>query len=861
MSLRRYFTRSNTMTTSRRASRRMLGFDTLEDRLVMTVSLAPIAPPPIQIGKHTYVPLVATDTNNLPVTFSAMSANAGIQASIYTAGRILTLNVSGKDQNGDNFSGNIVLKLFEEKAPLATARIIHLAETGFYNGLTFHRVIKTFMAQGGDPDGDGTGGSGTTFDDEANASLTFNSYGLLAMANSGDDTNDSQFFITDTDTSANFPQNLNFNHTIFGQIVDGLDIFQKIMNTPVTNNGNNEVSKPLTNVIINTATVATTNRYAILDITSTTAVTSPANVTVTVTNSDNETASAVGLVTSKVDTVNDLPFLNNVSNLQGKKNTPIVFTAHATDLENDQLTFEVLRSDFGDLTSSDKVSVSIVRINNTSSKITITPTSEFVGTVALKLVTSETAQRFDSQSFSVTFADAPTITLVPGTGVGAGNTASTDTPTIEIKAPAGSTVKVFLADVQIGTATETSTPGTYRYTFAANKLLLGSNSVTALATTNGVDSVISGALSIYFAPNMQQVYVVPGAAGTQVSLRFDFLAATTGFKNELGYYVVDDLTGKVRGVAPSASNYWSSVASYGSRQVIFSFLAGGSRAAKTVTLPAGTKIAFYLSANAAFNPAKPTNIYSTLKATNKDAIFHAENFTDRTGNRAIYGFEDAWKGGDRDFDDMVFSVRQNSAAPAVGAFAVDAAATGQTVQASFALLPGPTTRYRSIGGEIGIFPVLDALGTISAPTPTDPNRTLKPGDSGYAQVALSLTGKQALYTNGSVPAETTRNVNLTGGSFFGVYYIPRGTSASFLSTNASNAIKPNVPIAYFSFAAANPDAGKEHMRSYGRAGLTRTNAGLTPIANDPVRLHLMGVANGTTNNFSDFILTYSQAVV
>ncbi|MFT3880999.1 MAG: hypothetical protein QM703_15220 [Gemmatales bacterium] len=117
-----------------------------------------------------------------------------------------------------------------------------------------------------------------------------------------------------------------------------------------------------------------------------------------------------------------------------------------------------------------------------------------------------------------------------------------------------------------------------------------------------------------------------------------------------------------------------------------------------------------------------------------------------------------------------------------------------------------------------------------------------------------------LFTKGDVPAETTRTVTMAGGSFFGLYYIPRGTAAGLLSTNASNTITAGQPTAYFSFAAANPDGGKEHMRSYGRDGESRMQTGLLPISNDPVRVNLMGTANGGNANFSDLILQYSQSV-
>src|SRR5205814_9771605 len=139
------------------------------------------------------------------------------------------------------------------------------------------------------------------------------------------------------------------------------------------------------------------------------------------------------------------------------------------------------------------------------------------------------------------------LALVAGSDVSSTNTVTDDTPTIQFKATTGQTIKILLGGTQVGTATETSTPGTYTFTFPANKLTLGANGVTAIANDGANDSLSSAVLNITFAPLMQQVYVVPGSAGTQTTLNFDFLAALAANKNELGLYVVDDLSGKVNG--------------------------------------------------------------------------------------------------------------------------------------------------------------------------------------------------------------------------------------------------------------------------------------------------------------------------
>lgn len=110
--------------------------------------------------------------------------------------------------------GDIRLQLFPEVAPKTVANFVYLARRGYYVGLKFHRVIKDFMIQGGDPTGTGAGGPGYQFEDEFKKGVEFDKKGLLAMANAGANTNGSQFFITHVPTIW-----LNYKHTIFGQVL------------------------------------------------------------------------------------------------------------------------------------------------------------------------------------------------------------------------------------------------------------------------------------------------------------------------------------------------------------------------------------------------------------------------------------------------------------------------------------------------------------------------------------------------------------------------------------------------------------------------------------------------------------------
>jgi len=115
--------------------------------------------------------------------------------------------------------GDIVVELHADRAPLTVENFVNLARAGFYDGTTFHRVIKGFMAQGGDPTGTGTGGPGYQFGDEFHPTLRHDAAGVLSMANAGAGTNGSQFFITHSATP-----HLDNRHSVFGRVTEGMDV-------------------------------------------------------------------------------------------------------------------------------------------------------------------------------------------------------------------------------------------------------------------------------------------------------------------------------------------------------------------------------------------------------------------------------------------------------------------------------------------------------------------------------------------------------------------------------------------------------------------------------------------------------------
>ncbi len=170
--------------------------------------------------------------DNTPAEPAAMSSDRplaavdpGVRNDYYSAAPEMTIDTAKSYEavirmaNG----GEMRFRLFDDEAPVTVNNFVYLANQGFYDGTTFHRVLENFMAQGGDPSGTGSGGPGYTFQDETDNGLTFDRRGLLAMANSGPDTNGSQFFITFAPAT-----HLDGLHTIFGELTEGDDVLSGI---------------------------------------------------------------------------------------------------------------------------------------------------------------------------------------------------------------------------------------------------------------------------------------------------------------------------------------------------------------------------------------------------------------------------------------------------------------------------------------------------------------------------------------------------------------------------------------------------------------------------------------------------------
>ena len=259
-------------------------FEELESRLVLT-----------DVGIGAPVLVAFNDpTATASTTFTTKSENADVTATVLHT-TVLKMQVHTVNSNGSiGTSGEMDFLLLDDYAPNNIAHIESLVSSGFYNGLTFHRIIQDFMIQGGDPTGTGSGGSGpngtkgSVQDDEFNLDIRFTTSGLLALANSGTDTNDCQFFIT----AAPYRDG-DYTYTIIGKLVAGDDIRQALAAVPVESNGaatNPEISKPINPPIIDSITIDTTDyQYGLVMLKAGTAATAGESGAVSVVASDGST--------------------------------------------------------------------------------------------------------------------------------------------------------------------------------------------------------------------------------------------------------------------------------------------------------------------------------------------------------------------------------------------------------------------------------------------------------------------------------------------------------------------------------------------------------------------------------------------
>ncbi|GAB4132577.1 MAG: hypothetical protein Kow0040_13560 [Thermogutta sp.] len=305
---------------SRRRRFRRAILEALEPRLLLSgnqpPTLAAIPDVVVYDGAPLHVALDGFDPDGDALTYEVSVSNAGVVTPVVSqANRSLRLSVA-------NY-GDMVFQLFEDLIPNTTSRIIELAQQGFYDGLLFHRVINDFVIQTGDPTATGSGGSGTTFDDEFSPLLQHTGGGILAMAKSIDDSNDSQFYITAGPT-----RHLDFNHTVFGFLTEGEAVRHAIEQVPV-----DASSKPTTPVEITQATVFQDQENAVLRLIAPEGMTGQTQVTVTVRDGNGGEFSRTFTVTVLPDTVDNYPYLLPIDPIVVSSGGSATFQIPAQDVD------------------------------------------------------------------------------------------------------------------------------------------------------------------------------------------------------------------------------------------------------------------------------------------------------------------------------------------------------------------------------------------------------------------------------------------------------------------------------------------------------------------------------------------------
>ena len=349
----------------------------LDDVVVLTDS-------PLHIALDGY------DPDGGPLTYTVTSSLPRfVEPVVLTGNRSWRLAVAGYD--------DMVFQLFEQRVPRATERIIDLTSDGFYDGLTFQRVINDVLIQGGDPLGDPTGSDLPDFDDQFHVELQHSRAGILSTVKFGDDTNNSQFLITDGVT-----RQFDFENTVFGVLVEGDAAREAIGNVPTIND-----DRPLQDIVNNQATVFTDNENAVLMIrTPENRFGEDATITVTATDIDGNRASQTFTVTVEEDMNNNQPFLRDLPDFTTNPGSTVEFQLEAIDLEANQIFY------FAETSPASGASISVDAAGLVTMAIpedVVIPTDGMlIANVSVASTANSSMSPFDSQAVRIFVGSDPT---------------------------------------------------------------------------------------------------------------------------------------------------------------------------------------------------------------------------------------------------------------------------------------------------------------------------------------------------------------------------------------------------------------------------------------------------------------------
>lgn len=348
----------------------------LEMRRMLAVDVARVAPQDVTVGLPLNIGVVGEGTANGDVNYSAAITEGPSDGITFdfrpqtnTWIEMVFSRGTGKDKTR---VGRMVFQLFDDTAPETVRRMTGLIKAKFFDGTTIHRVAENpFVIQGGDPNGDGTGGPGFTYDDEFNVNNMFTGRGALAMANAFDDNNGSQFFVAGSPL-----RGLDFNHNIWGQLVRGDTVLTDLLNSQTDGD-----EKPLRKITIDRIRIIENKTDRVLTLRAT-KPSANARVSITATDddgSDTSTFSASGQANadSQGSVINSNPFMNPTEDLVTEKNRSVSFSVTGQDVDtapraNSDLAF-----------AAELFDLSHGTVTTEGSTVTFTPARNFTGQVLM----------------------------------------------------------------------------------------------------------------------------------------------------------------------------------------------------------------------------------------------------------------------------------------------------------------------------------------------------------------------------------------------------------------------------------------------------------------------------------------------
>jgi cyclophilin family peptidyl-prolyl cis-trans isomerase len=370
----------------------------------------PIANVNVPAGGSLIIPVTASSPGGQPLTFTASSSTNSLTVVLHTNNpfwkmsvvQVAPTNAPGAYQTpfrGDVSTvtnlGDMTFMLFRDIAPHSVDVIQGLTMSGLYTSNTiFHRVVPGFVIQGGDPSTNGSGGPVFRYDDEFNTNALFSGNGQLALANSGKDTDGSQFFISSGPQRA-----LDFGYTIFGQLLRGFNVLTNIINTPT-----NGASQPLAPVIITRASIVPDNFDTVLTLVATNSAGVAGTISVIADDGAGGRATNFFIATTAIDTNIDPPFLTSpsITNLIVPVNVNFTNVISAVDRKGNAIYYAYQILDFNTYFNS-----TLMNFNSTNGQFVLVTSTNYSGPLNYLFAASSNTNLapYDSQMYTFAVGD------------------------------------------------------------------------------------------------------------------------------------------------------------------------------------------------------------------------------------------------------------------------------------------------------------------------------------------------------------------------------------------------------------------------------------------------------------------------